>query len=68
MTQNQGASTIFRCGGCGATAVFAQRDRQYGRLAHRFFDQHERCGGAVGISAAQPAAGTPAGALVLASD
>ncbi len=68
VTHNRGASTIFRCGGCGAAAVFVQRERRYGRLVHGFFDQHERCGGAVDISAAQPAAGTPAGALVLASD
>lgn len=58
-TQNQGASTIFRCGGCGATAVFAQRERHYGRLVHRFFDQHEHCSGAVDISAAHSPAPAP---------
>lgn len=68
MTQNRGASTCFRCGGCGATAVFVQHERQYGRLVHGFFDQHERCGGAVEISAARPAQAHPAGALSLASD
>jgi hypothetical protein len=59
VTQNQGASTIFRCGGCGATAVFVQRERRYGRLVHGFFGQHERCPGAVDISAARPPAPAP---------
>lgn len=68
VTQNRGASTCFRCGGCGATTVFVQHERQYGRLVHGFFDQHERCGGAVEISPARPPQAPPAGALSLASD
>jgi len=39
--------------------VFVQRERRYGRLVQGFFDRHERCGGAVEISAARPPAGTP---------
>jgi hypothetical protein len=58
--QHRGGATFFRCGGCGAGAVFMQRERQYGRLVQGFFDRHERCGGAVDISAAQqPPAVTP---------
>jgi hypothetical protein len=45
--------------------VFVQRERRYGRLVQGFFDRHERCGGAVEISAARPAlsraASAPAG-------
>jgi hypothetical protein len=56
--QNQGGATFFRCGGCGAAAVFVQRERGYGRLVQGFFDRHERCGDAVQISAVRPPAGT----------
>jgi hypothetical protein len=52
VTHNQAGSTFFRCGGCGTIAVFVQCERRYGRLVQGFFDQHERCGGAVDISAA----------------
>ena len=51
VTQNQRGSTFFRCGGCGTVAVFVQCERRYGRLVHGFFDQHERCDGAMEISA-----------------
>jgi hypothetical protein len=57
--QDRGGATVFRCRGCGAAAVFVQRGRRYGRLVQGFFDQHERCGGAVDISAARPPAVTP---------
>ena len=40
--------------GAGPPAVFVQRERQYGRLVQGFFDRHERCDGAVVISAARP--------------
>lgn len=49
--QNQGRTTSFRCGGCGVTSEFAQREQQYGRLVHSFLDQHGQCGNAVEISA-----------------
>lgn len=54
VNQDRGDATSFRCGGCGAAALFVQRERRYGRLARDFFDQHERCGGAMEISAARP--------------
>jgi len=34
--------------------VFVQRERRYGQLVQGFFDRHDRCGGAVDISAARP--------------
>jgi hypothetical protein len=61
--KNPGGATSFRCGGCGAAAIFAQHERQYGRLVHAFFDRHQACGNAVEISPAPIAAGerVPAG-------
>jgi hypothetical protein len=64
--QNRGDATSFRCGGCGAAALFVQCERGYGRLVADFFDRHEWCGGAVEISAAQPPADTLPVALSLA--
>jgi hypothetical protein len=45
--------TYLRCGGCGASAVYAQSKQGYGRLVHGFLDRHEHCGNAVEISAAR---------------
>jgi hypothetical protein len=42
-----GDGTYFRCGGCGAIAVFAQREPRYGWLVHGFLECHEACGNAV---------------------
>ena len=63
VTQDQRGSTSFRCGGCGTVAVFVQCERRYGRLVHGFFDQHERCDGAVEISSAPLAHTAAAGNL-----
>jgi hypothetical protein len=43
----RGDATCLRCGGCGATANLAPRERHYGQLVHGFVDQHGSCGGAV---------------------
>ena len=43
----RGDATCLRCGGCGATAILAPRERHYGQLVHGFVDRHESCGGAV---------------------
>jgi hypothetical protein len=51
-----GGATYLRCGGCGATAVFVQRERCYGRLVHGFLDRHGACGNAVEITATRPSA------------
>ena len=42
----RGDATCLRCGGCGATATLAPRERHYGQLVHGFVDRHESCGGA----------------------
>ena len=46
----RGDATCLRCGGCGAAATLAPRERHYGQLVHGFVDQHESCGGAVTLS------------------
>jgi hypothetical protein len=43
----RGDATCLRCGGCGASATLAPRERHYGQLVHGFVDRHESCGGAV---------------------
>jgi len=43
----RGDATCLRCGGCGATAILAPRERHYGQLVYGFVDRHESCGGAV---------------------
>lgn len=45
-----GDETYFRCGGCAATAMFAQREPRYGWLVHGFLELHEACGNAVEIA------------------
>jgi hypothetical protein len=45
------SATYLRCGGCGATSLYAQRKPGYGRLVHGFLGRHEQCVGAVEISA-----------------
>jgi hypothetical protein len=57
--QDRRGVTYLRCGGCGATAGYVQREPRYGRLVHGFFDRHGLCGNAVEISAAQHPAGKP---------
>lgn len=44
-------ATYLRCGGCGATSVYAQRKPGYGRLVHGFLARHEQCVDAVEITA-----------------
>ena len=51
------AVTYLHCGGCGAADAFTQSERRYGQLVHDFLDQHDDCGGAVAISAAQQPTG-----------
>ena len=46
----RGDATCLRCGGCGAAATLAPRERHYGQLVHGFVDRHESCGGAVTLS------------------
>jgi hypothetical protein len=42
-----GDATCLRCGGCGAAATLAPRERHYGQLVYGFVDRHGSCGGAV---------------------
>jgi hypothetical protein len=46
----RGDGTCLRCGGCGASATLAVRERHYGQLVYGFVDRHESCGGAVTLS------------------
>jgi hypothetical protein len=46
----RGDGTCLRCGGCGASATLAARERHYGQLVYGFVDRHESCGGAVTLS------------------
>ena len=46
----RGDATCLRCGGCGAAATLAPRERHYGQLVHGFVDRHESCSGAVTLS------------------
>ena len=46
----RGDGTCLRCGGCGASATLAPRERHYGQLVYGFVDRHESCGGAVTLS------------------
>ena len=40
----RGDGTCLRCGGCGASATLAARERHYGQLVYGFVDRHESCG------------------------
>jgi hypothetical protein len=48
--RDRDGTTSFRCRGCGTAARFTHNDQRYGRLVHRFLDQHGQCGRAVEIA------------------
>jgi hypothetical protein len=50
-------ATYLRCGGCGATSVYAQHKPDYGRLVHGFLARHEQCVDAVEITAGRHSSG-----------
>jgi len=60
-------ATYLRCGGCAASSVFIQSERRYGHMVRDFLDQHDHCGGAVEISAAQRSVGQSADRPLVAS-
>lgn len=66
-TLRPNSATYLRCGGCGTSSVFIQSERRYGQEVRDFLDQHDLCGGAVEISAAQQSASQSADHSPLAS-
>ena len=48
--RDRDGTTLFHCSGCGTAARFTHSDQRYGRLVHRFLDQHGQCGRAVEIA------------------